>query len=170
MGRRPSYFKRGPDCTAPLSEVSFTAMSPRHAILLAATLTGSLFIGGCSIPPVKVDPVQMANVISYPDEMQTTVLGDWDDLDAAITIGLGKLNLAVLDVTVTDPLEVALDLVDVLDRPARLTIARATDAPSGPIVIRASFRDRQPDRERLLVAAVAQRFAELHGAEIAPVR
>lgn len=137
------------------------------------TLLPILCIGGCSLPRPNVDPVQLANVVEDAGRSQVDVVGDWDDVSAALAIGLGKLNLAVVDATATDTL-VAYTLVDVLDRPAELRVLKLDPAPGIPtntLRISASFtRYRDKERERLLVAAVAQRLAELHGVDIAPAR
>jgi hypothetical protein len=141
---------------------------PRQLALFAL-----LFIGGCSIPRPNVDPVQSANVVEDAGQSRVDVVGDWDDVSAALAVGLGKLNLAVVDGTF-DQNQLSYTLVDVLDRPAQIRVTKldpAPGVPEGTIRISAFFtRYRDKERERLLVAAVAQRLAELRGVDIAPVR
>lgn len=144
---------------------------PRTALAAFAIL----LIGGCAVEGPKVDPVYLANVADLPDETRTEVVGDWDDLNAALGVGLGKLNLAVVDSGEPSDRVVTLSLVDVLDRPARLSVERLHGGPGdvGPATIRISaafLRARDRDRERLLVGAVAQRFGELRGVDVAPAR
>lgn len=134
-----------------------------------------LLIGGCAVQGPKVDPVYLANVSTTPDETRTEVVGDWDDLNAALAIGLGKLSLAVVDAGEPSDRVITLSLVDVLDRPARLAVERVHggtgDLAPATIRISAAFlRARDQERERLLVAAIAQRFGELRGVAVAPVR
>lgn len=133
-------------------------------IILAVT-----FIGGCTIQGPKVDPVQIANVVDDAQEMRIDAVGDADDLGPALGIGLGKLNLAVVDATTVNG-TTTYQLVDVLDRPAVLRVKRL-DSPPNTFRISAAFtRYRDQERERLLVAAIAQRLAELRGVDIAPAR
>lgn len=144
------------------------ARIPRHLALLTI-----LCIGGCSIPRPNVDPVQLANTVEDAGQTRVDVVGDWDDVSAALAVGLGKFNLAVVDATFDESL-IAFTLVDVLDRPAQLRVSRLNPAPGVPestLRVSASFtRYRDRERERLLVAAIAQRLAELHGVDIAPAR
>ena len=117
----------------------------------------------------KVDPVQIANVVDDAQEMRINVIGDADDLGPAVGIGLAKLNLAVVDASESDG-TTTYQLVDVLDRPAVLRVALLA-TPADTFRISAAFtRYRDRNRERLLVAAIAQRFAELRGVDIAPAR
>lgn len=157
---------------------------PTPRALAAATAATAIFlIGGCAVPSPKVDPVYLANVAAGPNETSTEAVGDWDDLGAALGIGLGKLNLAVVDSASPAPGVITLSLVDVLDRPATLRVERAMNEAAGAaaqgvggrapqtIRIAAAFtRIRDLEREKLLVAAIAQRFGELRGVDIAPAR
>ncbi len=133
-------------------------------LILTAT-----FIGGCAMQGPKVDPVQIANVIVDAQESRIDALGDADDLGPAIAIGLGKLNLAVVDSSLVEGTTIY-ELVDVLDRPAELRVKMLASPPDTFRISAAFTRYRDQDRERLLVAAIAQRLAELRGVDIAPAR
>lgn len=133
-------------------------------LILAAT-----FIGGCAMQSPKVDPVQIANVVVDAQESRIDAPGDADDLGAALAIGLGKLNLAVVDSAVVEG-TTTYKLVDVLDRPAELRVKRLASPPDTFRISAVFTRYRDQERERLLVAAIAQRLAELRGVDIAPAR
>jgi hypothetical protein len=137
---------------------------------VASLLLLALPLPGCSIPGPKIDPVFLAAARIGEDATTLDAQGDPDDVGAALGVALGKLNLAVVDARTLPDGTSRYDLVDVLDRPAFLSIT-PPKTPGGSLRAAAAFtRERRPDAERALVAAFAQRLAELRGVDIAPAR
>lgn len=101
------------------------------------------------------------------------VEGDWDDVDAAILVGLEQAEMAQLRRRSPGPDEVVVELLTLRDQPGTLRLTREPPTGDGPtrITIEASVgRVREPDLERRLVRAVARRLEDLRGVEFAPVR
>jgi hypothetical protein len=136
----------------------------------ASLILALLPLSGCSVPGPKVDPAFLAAARVGPEATTLDAWGDRDDVAAALGVALGKLNLAVVDARTLPDGTQRYDLVDVLDRPAFLALTPPA-SPDAPFRVAAAFtRERRPDTERALIAALAQRLAELRGVDIAPAR
>jgi hypothetical protein len=129
-----------------------------------------LTLPGCAVPGPTIDPAFLADARVEADATTIIAQGDPNDLGAALGVALGKLNLAVVDARTLPSGVQRFDLVDVLDRPAELTIFPPTTQDTTFRIAAAFTRERRPDTERQLVAALAQRLAELRSVDIAPAR
>ncbi len=108
------------------------------------------------------------------------VLADWDDVPAAVAVGLGQRSLTVVDATGPsrgDPHgEYRYELIDQEDRPGVLAARRragASSADAGPVGIELSAklgRFGDAAEERSLLNAVRNRLADLTGVDVAPIR
>lgn len=123
-------------------------------------------IGGCTFPR------QAAGTSQNPSEASTLICqGDPEDLGPAVGVGLGHAGLAFLDLQGPDVQGwVRYQLTDVCDRPVLFSIRpHHSEASTGfEMSCRWGVFGDGP-RQRWLLRCVAQRFAELHGVEIAPV-
>ena len=100
---------------------------------------------------------------------------DWNDLDAAADVAVGRAQLAIVSTMSPDPCTRRYELTTVRGEPGALTITRPPpcEGPgeSIPLTIEAAIgRFGDPERERTLLSAFTSRLADLHGVEFAPVR
>lgn len=106
---------------------------------------------------------------------RATLTADWNDLDAAADVAVGRAELAIVRTTCPDPCTRRYELTSVRGEPGTLTITRPApcDGPgeSIPLTIEAAVgRFGDPQRERTLLSAFTSRLADLHGVEFAPIR
>ncbi|MEK6702394.1 MAG: hypothetical protein AABZ53_09035 [Planctomycetota bacterium] len=134
----------------------------RAAILVA------LCIGGCATPP------SFSHAVHNPAYTYIVVKGDWNDVGAAVAVGIGALYLSITDARQIDENEVEYDFVDVIDQPGFFT-ARRNPGPESTapeyIELGASIgRFGDEKREREFLEAVARRLGDLAGVDVAPIR
>lgn len=108
-----------------------------------------------------------------------TVRADWDDVDAALDVGLLDAECAI--VSDTRPRRgvryhtVTYTLRTIQGEPGTVTFSRSAEGPADPrgpepITAQASIgRYRDADRERRLLASVARRLEALAGVDWAPI-
>jgi hypothetical protein len=99
-----------------------------------------------------------------------TVAGDWDDVGAAVLVGVEAAECVVHRQTEDGPRRAVFELRTVRDEPGELVAERSGDAETGPIRLRARLgRFGDPQREELVLRATARRLERLRGVEFAPV-
>lgn len=98
--------------------------------------------------------------------------GDWDDVDAAVDVGLGAIEAASLGIDHSMPGLIVYEFVTIRDDPGRLEIRQLDLPPDEPgIEILASIGHfARPKEEQRLVRAIARRLRQLHGVQTSPVR
>ncbi len=94
--------------------------------------------------------------------------GDWDDVEASISVAAGRSQMAVESIARPGPDRIVAALVTIRDEPVRLG---ATLRADGSILFECTVgRFGRPDSERELLRAVTRRLSDLHGRDSAPVR
>lgn len=95
--------------------------------------------------------------------------GDWDDIDAAVDVGMSAAEAARVDArTSPDGRTRTYELRTSTDEPAWLVARREEDGRVGLGARVGRFGD--PQREEKLVRGVAERLKSLHGVDWAPVK
>ncbi len=95
--------------------------------------------------------------------------GDWDDIDAAVDVGMSAAEVARVDArTSPDGRTRTYELRTSTDEPAWLIARREEDGRVGLGARVGRFGD--PEREQKLVRGVAERLKSLHGVDWAPVK
>jgi hypothetical protein len=112
-----------------------------------------------------------------PDASRLSTNADADDIDAAVNVAVGRVEMAILQTIRTSPDPRVLRIYElraVTDEPAVLKVWRTnSDGEAGPVSLElaASFgRFGNPARERALLEAVRRRLIELRGVDVAPIR
>lgn len=151
-------------------------------------------IGGCQPrsqqPDLATFDTQREVLIVDSTGTRTRVWADWDDLDAALDVGLSEIEAAVLKKDQPEPGLIVCTLVTIRDDQGVIQIRQldplptatpdpsidtAPDSPApGPVTIeiRASigrFGERR-QAERTLVQTIRRRLVQLRGRDAAPVR
>lgn len=94
--------------------------------------------------------------------------GDWDDIDAAVEVGMSEAEVARVDAsTSSDGLTRTYELRTITDEPAWLVARREEDGRVGLGARVGRFGD--PEREARLIRGVAARLKALYGVDWAPV-
>lgn len=140
-------------------------MRLRPAITLC--LLALLCIGGCGASFPKTNTAQ------NPNEWTSGVgIGDWDDVGAALAIGLGDAYLTSEDSRSPTAGVVEVDAVDLLDRRFEIRVERGEGVEKGSVRITVRARGepfRVPETERRVVEGVLRRLGELAGVDVAPI-
>lgn len=123
-----------------------------------------VFIALCSLGAVT----GCAAVATESGPSAQVVAGDWDDLDAAVDVGLEAAEVAVLRREVSDT-QGRWELVSIRDQLGELVIRRAGE-PDKLTVEATIDQPRDPEREGRLVSAVCRRLRQLYGQGAAPLR
>jgi len=100
------------------------------------------------------------------------ITADWDDVDAAVEVGVPRAEMAVEFSDTPAPDERVFYLRTITAETAKLTIRRTTDATE-PAEIALEARAGMfgnPAQEKKLLAAVCARLEDLKGVAYAPVR
>lgn len=112
-----------------------------------------------------------------PDASRVTSRGDANDIDAAVEVAVGRVEMSVVRTirTSQDPHVLRIyELRAANDEPAVLKVRRAgITIENQPVTLElaASFgRFGNPERERALLDAVTRRLGQLAGVQVAPVR
>jgi len=101
----------------------------------------------------------------------TRVVGDWDDVDAAVRSAVTDVEMVVLRRVELAADQRRYELLGVRSTPAWVRLSRLGPAAGGGarIEIRAEVdRFGEPARARRLREAIARRLRELRGVEVAP--
>ena len=94
--------------------------------------------------------------------------GDWDDIDAAVDVGMSAAELARVDASTSpDGLTRTYELRTITDEPAWLVARRQEGGRVGLGARVGRFGD--PQREEKLIRGVAERLKTLYGVDWAPV-
>lgn len=133
-----------------------------YLCVLAAWCAG---MAGCA----SVGP---AGFSTTPDESpsRATLLGDWNDLEAALIVAASKAEMAVMLVSAAGESEFRAQLTTVTDEKVSLAVSRVVNEPER---LEASCRVGHfgdAEAERRLLGHLARRLAQLRGREWAPVR
>ena len=147
--------------------------SPKYSHLFVLysvflSLATAAVMPGCQASPRITQTNVDARVASV-----MTVRGDWNDVEAALLVSLQDAETAVLDQRATE-VEQVFDLLGVEGEPGTLTATRAASevGNKGPIPIRIECTIGlfgEPQREALLLEAMARRLARLAGVDYAPL-
>lgn len=106
-------------------------------------------------------------------------VGDWDDVDNAVSVAANKTEMAVVESRGEDGAVREYDLLTAADEPARVRVrrigaaARAAGAPASPgeFQVEANVgRFGNPAVERALIDHITARLHDLTGVDYAPVR
>lgn len=136
--------------------------------LAAALVLAGLVGGGCATQERLPAPER------FEESAPVVVVGDWDDVEAAVSAGASQAEMAV--VVLTRPTETSIDfeLVTITDEPATLKVRLDPEsAAKGKASIALEARvGRFGDRawEERLIGRVGRRLGELHGVDVAPIR
>jgi hypothetical protein len=138
-----------------------------RAALLGAFLAATLAACSSTAPRTRL-PADA----SSPHQVQTNA--DWDDLEPAVALALGRTELVRLRIDRPEPGRVEFVLRSSRDEPARLTAERLAppDTPD-PVDIRLTCtvgRFGDPARERQFLDLIVRRLTQLRGVETAPAR
>ena len=134
---------------------------------IAVPLLAMLCIGGCATSLPNTQPDQDPNAWTSGEG-----LGDWNDLGAALAIGLGRAYLTSESSQTSTPGVVEVHAVDLLDRRFVIRIERLADSGGGTerVAVRARGEPfRVPETERRVVDGTLRRFGELSGVDVAPI-
>lgn len=139
------------------------------AAVLGASMLGPAILGGCASGD---------GTVLFGSGERAVAIGDWDDLDDAVSVGARKCEMALLSAREEGDDVRIYELLTAGDEPARAVLRRVaaldrsalgTDAEG--IQIEAFVgRFGDADRERGLVSAIRARLGDLAGVDFAPVR
>jgi len=100
------------------------------------------------------------------------VRGDWNDVDAAVDVGLSAIEAASLGVDRSIPRLIVYEFVTIRDDQGQITI-RLLDLPDdepGIEILASIGHFARPKEEQQLVRAIAHRLGQLYGVQVSPVR
>lgn len=97
--------------------------------------------------------------------------GDWNDIDAAVLVGVSRVEMAIVEIVEESPNRRLFRLTTAREEPARLTVTREqTSAEAVRVTLEAVVgRFGDEARERGLMAAVGERLMALKGVDYAPI-
>lgn len=95
------------------------------------------------------------------------VVGDFDDVRAAVEVSVKRSEIAVVRVDDSTPGLLVFELLTIRDEPSELT-ARARDDAKVELSARIGRFGDEP-RERRLIADIADRLRQLHAREVVPL-
>ncbi len=180
--RRPSGPRaQGPSSRgwAPLHSWQLpSALRPRSVASFVPTLTFRtlafmITFAACLLLPACASDSEGARFIgpTFGTPKDTTVIADWDDVDAAVETGAGQAEMAVVFDETPSPDERVFYLRTIGDKPVKLTVTRTNSEapPTIQLEVRAGVFGDPGDQARLL-KAVSTRLSDLKGVEFAPVR
>ena len=125
---------------------------------------------GCATGPARLPGVE---VVAEEGESALRVKADWADVEAAVTVALGKSELVKVRLERPDPSRLVYTLRTSRDEPATLTIDRLDGLETAdPVRMRLGCRvGRFGDtpREGMFLSLVAERLEQLRGVEVAPL-
>lgn len=142
--------------------------------LIAATLAQ-----GCAGSGARSEAWENEALSEVAGGSELLVSADWDDIDAAVDVGVSQVEMAVVSRNAGpgwggrggDPVRRLFELKTVRDEPAWLEVSRGT---SGDAVSRVALRAKvgrfgDKKREGALLRAVGQRLEVLHGKDWYPL-
>ncbi|MBM4108340.1 MAG: hypothetical protein FJ255_05935 [Phycisphaerae bacterium] len=101
------------------------------------------------------------------DPFVATAAGDWEDVDAAVSLAVGEAEVAVVERLAPAPGRIEFRLLSAGEEPGLLVVERRGDGLSLEARV---GRWGRPETERRLIERVARRLARLRGVEAAPAR
>ncbi len=140
-------------------------MRLRPAIILC--LLALLSIGGCAGSLPNTQPDQNPNVWTSEEGP-----GDWNDVQAALVVGLGEAYLTSESSQSPEPGVVEVHAVDLLDRRFVIRVERGEGLTGGSVRITVRARGapfRVPKTEQRVVEETLRRLGELAGVDVAPI-
>lgn len=127
----------------------------------AIALAGAGALGLASCASETVTPPSAISISRLGD-------GDWDDIDAAVDVGMSAAEVARVDArTSPDGQTRTYELRTITDEPAWLVARREEGGRIGLGARVGRFGD--PEREAKLIRGVAERLKALYGVDWAPV-
>lgn len=133
-----------------------------------AAVCAALSVAGCAAVPI---------VQNVQDGHSQAVTGDWDDIDAAVRVGVDRNEWAIVRRVRINQWSVGWEVMNVRGEPGWLLIERNHGRPEGAegarpeIEITARLgRFGLPEQERGLADAIRTRLRQLRGVEAAPIR
>ena len=134
----------------------------RLAGAAAIALAGAGALGLASCAGETVTPPSTISISRLGD-------GDWDDIDAAVDVGMSAAEVARVDGTTSpDGQTRTYELRTITDEPVWLIARREEGGRVGLGARVGHFGD--PEREAKLVHGVAERLKSLYGVDWAPVK
>ena len=142
-----------------------------------AFLGPGLVFTGCEMEggggPSSFGRVSSGSVLretAIPASIRT--LADWDDVEPAIGVALGRTELVKVGIERPTPDRIEVRLLSSQDEPGLLVVAREAAGPDPvPMTLTCTVgRFGDPAREGQLIAYVVERLEQLRGVEFAPVR
>ena len=128
---------------------------------VACAAAGGLAIGLAACASAPVTPLGAIPISELGP-------GDWDDIDAAVDVGMSAAEIARVDASTSpDGLTRTYELRTITDEPAWLVARREEGGRVGLGARVGHFGDAE--REARLIRAVAERLRSLHGVDWAPV-
>ena len=106
--------------------------------------------------------------ISYQNATEITLIGDWNDIDAAMQAGMAESETAVLARSESNGV-VVFEFLSIHDERGKLIATRLEKGTEGvEITVHAEAPDSRAKTPQRLVHAFARRLSELRGVEAAP--
>lgn len=134
-------------------------------------------LGGCRSGGDRlVEPGVVVAPVILESGQARVVRGDWNDVDAAVSVGLSDAEMAVLRVRVRSADRIEYELESILDEPGELIVTREpgtaalADGPGLPIRLEARVgRWLDETRAWRLLRGTARRLEDLAGVEFKPI-
>ena len=140
--------------------------------LVVSLVPGAVF-WGCSGPSQGVQPARGV-APSATSPVQTTIVADWDDLQAAVGFALSRTELVRVSVFRPTEDRVEFRLRSSRDEPGLLVATREDEWCGGdPVTMTLTCtvgRFGDPAREQQFLELVAERLGQLRGVEVAPIK
>jgi hypothetical protein len=129
-------------------------------LTVGVLLVAAAALHGCATARLESPPVTGSIT-------PAVVVGDFDDVRAAVEVSVGRSEMAVVRVDESTPGELVFELLTIRDEPSEL---KARAAEGGMVELSARIgRFGDERRERRLIGDVVERLRQLHGREVAPL-
>ncbi|MCA9298986.1 MAG: hypothetical protein KDA28_07960 [Phycisphaerales bacterium] len=123
---------------------------------------------GCLALLFALATLEVACAASFelpPDPTMAARPADWDDIDAAVEVLQTRLELGLLQRTVTPDARIY-HFLSIEDEIVTLSFQRSGDG----VVASCALDLRDPEREQVILDAVLERLGDLHGVDVAPLQ
>lgn len=110
-----------------------------------------------------------------PEQNSRTVVADWEDVPAAVSVATGQVELAVVDRSNPDPNRLVYELKSIRDEPGVLEVSRPQNGwiPGLPVVLTLRCEVGRFENKKTqdhLLHTLMQRLQDLRGVDAAPIR